>query len=118
MHCLIIAYSFFTSLFNLYNLLENPYSRFFVYMKALNLALDGKVTEHIVPSCKRIDSFLKEWNIEIKDRRELFLAVANVLKENKRYSEQFIHPVMKLMFTFILKDIHRLVMCVKNLCLF
>ncbi|KAK6128609.1 hypothetical protein DH2020_037652 [Rehmannia glutinosa] len=29
-------------LFNLYNLLENPYSQFFVYMKALNLAIAGK----------------------------------------------------------------------------
>lgn len=54
-------------------------------MKALNLALSGKVTEHIIPSFKKIDSFLKEWNIEIKDKRELFLGIANVLKENKRY---------------------------------
>ncbi|KAK3222792.1 hypothetical protein Dsin_009817 [Dipteronia sinensis] len=71
-------------MFNLYNLLENPYSRFFVYMKVLNLALNGKVTEHIIPSFKKKNSFLKEWNIDIKDKRELFLGIANVLKENKR----------------------------------
>lgn len=73
------------SLFNLYNLLENPYSRFYVYMKALSLALEGKVTEHIIPSTNNIDSFLKEWNLGILDQRNLFLAISNVLKENKRY---------------------------------
>lgn len=54
-------------------------------MKALNLAIDGKVTENIVPSFNKIDNFLKEWNIGIVDQRKLFLAMANVLKENKRY---------------------------------
>lgn len=78
----------FNSLFNLYNLLENPYSRFFVYMKALNLAVNGKVTEHIIPSFKKIDSFLKEWNIDIKDKRALFLGIANVLKESRRYKQR------------------------------
>lgn len=73
-------------MFNLYNLLENPYSRFCVYMKALSLALNGKVTEHIIPSFKKMDSFLKEWNIGVQDQRELFISVSNVLKENKRYN--------------------------------
>lgn len=72
------------SMFNLYNLLENPFSRFFVYMKALNLAVNGKVIEHVVPSFKKIDSFLKEWNLGVQDQRELFLAVSNILKESKR----------------------------------
>lgn len=72
------------SLFNLYNLLENPYSRFYVYMKALNLAINGKVTEHIIPSFKMMDSFLKEWNIGILDQRALYLSISSILKENKR----------------------------------
>lgn len=87
-HCLINLFFFFflfSSLFNLYNLLENPYSRFHVYINALNLAYNGKVTEHIVPSFKKIDSFLKEWSIGISDQRELFLTISNVLKEHKRY---------------------------------
>lgn len=74
----------FHSMFNLYNLLDNPYSRFFVYMKALNLAVNGKVIEHVVPSFKKIDSFLKEWNLGVQDQRELFLSVSNILKESKR----------------------------------
>ncbi|KAK2663237.1 hypothetical protein Ddye_001811 [Dipteronia dyeriana] len=87
-------------LFNLYNLLENPYSRFFVYMKALNLALNGKVTEHIIPAFKKIDSFLKEWNIDIKDKRELFLGIANVLKENKSSSKDSFKFLTKYLATF------------------
>ncbi|KAI9153147.1 hypothetical protein LWI28_006718 [Acer negundo] len=91
-------------LFNLYNLLENPYSQFFVYMKALNLALNGKVTEHIIPSFKKIDSFLKEWNIDIKDKRELFLGIANVLKENKSSSKDSFKFLTKYLATFSGED--------------
>ncbi|KAH7573402.1 hypothetical protein JRO89_XS03G0142400 [Xanthoceras sorbifolium] len=91
-------------LFNLYNLLENPYSRFFVYMKALNLALNGKVNEHIIPSFKKIDSFLKEWNIDIKDKRELFLGIANVLKENKSSSKDSFKFLTKYLATFSGED--------------
>jgi translation initiation factor 3 subunit M len=58
-------------------------------LKALNLAVDGKVTEYIIPSFKKIDSFLKEWNIGVAEQRELFLAISNVLRENKRYSRKF-----------------------------
>lgn len=78
----------FISLFNLYNLLENTYTRFYVYMKALNLAVSGKVTEHVIPSFKKIDSFLKEWNLEVKDQRDLFLGISNVLRESKRYNRK------------------------------
>lgn len=72
------------SLFNLYNLLENPYSQFFVYMKALNMAISGKVTEHVVPSFKKMDNFLREWNLGVNDKRDLFLTIANILKDSKR----------------------------------
>jgi len=58
-------------------------------MKTLNLAVDGKVTEFIIPSFKKIDNFLKDWKIGIPEQRELFLAISNILKENKRYSSQF-----------------------------
>lgn len=85
-HIFFSIWPFSSSMFNLYNLLENPYSRFFVYMKALNLAVNGKVIEHIVPSFKKMDSFLKEWNLGVQDQRELFLTISNILKESKRYN--------------------------------
>ncbi|KAK8553186.1 hypothetical protein V6N13_089399 [Hibiscus sabdariffa] len=93
-------------LFNLYNLLEGPDSRFFVYMQALNLALNGKVTDHIVPSFKKIDSFLKEWNVGVKDQRNLFLAVANVLKENKSSGKDSFKFLTKYLATFSGEDSH------------
>ena len=65
--------------------MKNPYSRFYVYMKALNLAIYGKVTQHVIPTFTKIDNFLIEWNIGIVDQRKLSLAISNVLKENKRY---------------------------------
>lgn len=91
-------------LFNLYNLLENPFSRFYVYMKALNLAVNGKVTEHVVPSFKRIDDFLKEWNIGVLDQRELFLTIWNVLKENESYSKDSYNFLNKYLATFSGED--------------
>lgn len=53
-------------------------------MKALKLAAAGQVTESIIPSFKKIDSFLQEWNIEKMEQRELFLAISAVLKDNRR----------------------------------
>ncbi|KAK6928084.1 eIF3 subunit M, C-terminal helix domain [Dillenia turbinata] len=93
-------------LFNLYNLLENPYSRFYVYMKALHLALDGKVTEHIIPSFKKIDSFLKEWNIGVPDQRELYLTISNVLRESKSSAKETFKFQTKYLETFSAEDAH------------
>ncbi|KAG1347778.1 eukaryotic translation initiation factor 3 subunit M [Cocos nucifera] len=76
-------------LFNLYNLLENAHSRFLVYSKALNLAASGKVTESIIPSFKKIDSFLQEWNIGKTDQRELFLTISNILKDKSLVKDSF-----------------------------
>ncbi|KAL1824443.1 hypothetical protein DCAR_0312522 [Daucus carota subsp. sativus] len=91
-------------MFNLYNLLENPYSRFFVYMKALNLAVNGKVIEHVVPSFKKIDSFLKEWNLGVQDQRELFLSVSNILKESKSSAKDSFKFLTKYLATFSDED--------------
>ncbi|KAJ9147508.1 hypothetical protein P3X46_029662 [Hevea brasiliensis] len=91
-------------LFNLYNLLENTYSRFYVYMKALNLAVSGKVTEHVIPSFKKIDSFLKEWNLEVKDQRDLFLGISNVLRESKSSGKDSFKFLTKYLATFSGED--------------
>ncbi|XP_008786018.1 eukaryotic translation initiation factor 3 subunit M [Phoenix dactylifera] len=87
-------------LFNLYNLLENPYARFLVYNKALNLAASGKVTESIIPSFKNIDSFLQEWNIGKMDQRELFLTISNILKDNKSMAKDSFAFLTKYLATF------------------
>ncbi|KAM1954333.1 hypothetical protein ACFX1T_023691 [Malus domestica] len=91
---------FVYSLFNLYNLLENPYSRFLVYLSALNLAINRRVTEHAIPSLKNVESFLKEWNIGISDQKQLFLTVANVLKEHKNLAKESFKFLAKYLATF------------------
>ncbi|XP_058179220.1 uncharacterized protein LOC131297989 isoform X2 [Rhododendron vialii] len=95
-------------MFNLYNLLENPYSRFFVYMKALDLALaaNGKITEHIIPSFKKMDNLLGEWNIGIQDQRKLFLTVSNILKESKSSGKDSFKFLTKYLATFSGEDAH------------
>lgn len=48
------------------------------------MAISGKVTEHVVPSFKKMDNFLREWNLGVNDKRDLFLTIANILKDSKR----------------------------------
>ncbi|KAL0675568.1 hypothetical protein Bca4012_003549 [Brassica carinata] len=91
-------------LFNLYNLVDHPYARFQVYMKALTLAVEGKVAEYVVPSFEKIDSFLKEWSVDTKDQRQLFLAIANVLRENKSLVKESLKFLTKYLATFSNED--------------
>ncbi|KAI4320375.1 hypothetical protein MLD38_033864 [Melastoma candidum] len=96
-------------LFNLYNLVNIPYGRFLVYTKVLDLAIHGKVTESVVSSFKKIDSFLKEWNIGIKDQRELFLSVSNVLRESKSSAKESFLFLTKYLGTFTDEEAHGLI---------
>lgn len=91
-------------LFNLYNLLENPYSKFFVYTKALDLAVNGKVTESIIPSFKKINSLLQEWNIGKEDQRALFLTISNILKDSKSMAKDSFAFLTKYLATFSSTD--------------
>ncbi|XP_022555126.1 eukaryotic translation initiation factor 3 subunit M-like [Brassica napus] len=91
-------------LFNLYNLVDHPYARFQVYMKALTLAVEGKVAEYVVPSFEKIDSFLKEWSVDTKDQRQLFLAIANVLRENKSLVKESLKFLTKYLASFSNED--------------
>ncbi|CAL5367585.1 unnamed protein product [Camellia sinensis] len=94
--------------FNLYNLLENSYSRFFVYMKALDLAVNGKVTEHIIPSFKKMDNLLTEWNIGVQDQRKLYCTVANILKESKSSARDSFKFLAKYLATFSGEDAYNI----------
>ncbi|KAL8161229.1 hypothetical protein V2J09_012718 [Rumex salicifolius] len=91
-------------LFNLYNLLEDGHSQYLVYMKALQLAASGKVTEHVIPSFKKVDDFLKEWNVGVQEQRELFLTISNVLKESKSNEKDSFSFLTKYLATFASED--------------
>ncbi|KAJ4759944.1 Eukaryotic translation initiation factor 3 subunit M [Rhynchospora pubera] len=87
-------------LFSLYNMLENPYSRFVVYMKALEVAVAGKLTDSVVPSFKKIDAFLSEWNIGKVDQRALFHVISNILKDSKSMGKESFTFLSKYLATF------------------
>ncbi|GAB4828663.1 hypothetical protein Ancab_018328 [Ancistrocladus abbreviatus] len=93
-------------LFNLYNLLEDAYCRFYVYMKALHLSVSGNVTEYVIPSFKKIDNFLKEWNIGVQEQRELFLTISNILKESRSSGKDSFNFLTKYLATFFGDDTH------------
>ncbi|CAN6708448.1 unnamed protein product [Malus baccata var. baccata] len=77
---------------------------------ALNLAIHGKVTEHVIPSFKNVESFLKEWNM-LCGSRQLFLTIVNVLKEHKKYAflaKESFKFLTKYLATFSSEDVHTL----------
>ncbi|KAH9296227.1 hypothetical protein KI387_039815 [Taxus chinensis] len=95
-------------LFNLYNMLDNPYSKFLVYKRALKLAANGRVADLIIPSFKKMDTFLKEWNIAKSDQRELFLTISNILKDNKGSAKDSYSFLIKCLSTFDGEDAYTL----------
>jgi translation initiation factor 3 subunit M len=91
-------------LFHLYNILGNPYGRFLTFKRALKLAILGKVTELVVPSLKRLDALIKEWNIGNSDKRELYLTSTNILKDIKGSSKESFSYLVKYLSTFAGED--------------
>ncbi|KAH0665108.1 hypothetical protein KY285_026314 [Solanum tuberosum] len=73
-------------------------------MKALNLAINGKVVEHILPSFKKIDSFLKEWNLGVKDHMGLFLKISNIMKKSKGSAKESFKFLIPYVGTFLDED--------------
>ncbi|KAG6541293.1 hypothetical protein Mapa_017346 [Marchantia paleacea] len=91
-------------LFHLYNMLATPYGRYVIFKRALKLAILGKVTELIVPSLKRLDTFIKEWNIGNSEKRELYLTATNVLKETKGSGKESFVFLVKYLASFAGED--------------
>ncbi|KAG0625071.1 hypothetical protein M758_2G025500 [Ceratodon purpureus] len=91
-------------LFHLYNVLENPYGRFLIFKRVLKLAVAGKVPELIVPTFKRMDSFIQEWNVSESDKRDIFLSATNILKDQKGYTKDSYTFLVKYLATFAAAD--------------
>jgi translation initiation factor 3 subunit M len=54
-----------------------------VYRKALEVAAAGKAADCVVPSFKNIHVFVADWGIGKLKQRDLFLAIAKILKDQK-----------------------------------
>ncbi|KAK1677246.1 hypothetical protein QYE76_038094 [Lolium multiflorum] len=87
-------------LFSLYNLLPSSYGKAFVYRKALEVAAAGKAADCVVPSFKNIDAFVGDWGIGKLEQRDLFLAVARILKDQKGMSKEYFNFLNKYLATF------------------
>lgn len=80
-------------------MLENPYGRFLIFKRVLKLAVGGKVTELVIPTFKRMDSFLLEWNIKESNKRDIFLSASNILKDQKGYDSIELRYISNRVFT-------------------
>ncbi|KQJ81695.1 eukaryotic translation initiation factor 3 subunit M [Brachypodium distachyon] len=87
-------------LFSLYNLVASPYGKAFVYKKALELATAGKAADSIIPTFKNIDTLVSDWGIGSLEQRELFLAIARILKDQKGMSKEYFNSLNKYLATF------------------
>ena len=81
-------------------MLENPYGRFLIFKRVLKLAVAGKATELVIPTFKRMDSFLFEWNISESEKRDIFLSASNILKDQKGYVSTQFHCISNYVFAF------------------
>eukprot|EP00243_Klebsormidium_subtile_P003068 TRINITY_DN16214_c0_g1_i1.p1 TRINITY_DN16214_c0_g1~~TRINITY_DN16214_c0_g1_i1.p1 ORF type:complete len:415 (+),score=133.81 TRINITY_DN16214_c0_g1_i1:212-1456(+) len=70
-------------LFFVYNQLKHPYGRYAVFVKALEVALEGKAPELVIPTLRKLDTLIKEWAIGGKEQRGLFLLGTQILREGK-----------------------------------
>ncbi|KAK1296496.1 hypothetical protein QJS10_CPB15g01388 [Acorus calamus] len=91
-------------LMHLFNVTKNPYSRFFVFKKALDLNVEGKITDYITPLCRDADKFSKQWKIGTLDQRALFLSVSNVLKDKRPPPKDSFYFLTKYLATFVGED--------------
>ncbi|KAL2623515.1 hypothetical protein R1flu_003720 [Riccia fluitans] len=89
---------------SLYNMLTTPYGRYLLFKKALKLAIAGKVSDLMVPSLKRLDTFIKEWNIGNSEKRDLYLDATNILKETKGSGKESFVYLVKYLSSFAGED--------------
>jgi translation initiation factor 3 subunit M len=87
-------------LFHLYNVLEYPYGRFLIFRRVLKLAVAGKVPELVVPTFKRMDAFIQEWNVAESDKRDIYLSASNILKDQRGYAKDSYTFLVKYLATF------------------
>ncbi|GBG63478.1 hypothetical protein CBR_g38096 [Chara braunii] len=98
-------------LFHLYNTIKKaPYARFLLYRRLLEFAIAAKVTDLVTPSLKRLEAFLKEWNVTVQDQRGLYLTATNLLREGRgsAAAKESFNFLLKFLSTFSGEDPQRL----------
>ncbi|KAK9828739.1 hypothetical protein WJX72_001837 [[Myrmecia] bisecta] len=69
----------------LYNVVGDPRTQFAVLLDALQYAKQAQLSSLLAPVVKgRVEDWIKDWKLSPQDARKLYLAVADLLRTNKK----------------------------------
>ncbi|GAB65307.1 hypothetical protein PCYB_053250 [Plasmodium cynomolgi strain B] len=76
----------------LYNSFSVNFSfRFPTFIAILQFSSQNNIFHFMLPYIKFIDQWIKEWNISSREKRQIYLIIAQELKKLKKYEESFKH---------------------------
>ncbi|KAI4840135.1 eukaryotic translation initiation factor 3 subunit M [Plasmodium brasilianum] len=76
----------------LYNSFSVNFSfRFPTFIAILQFSSQNNIFHNILPYIKFIDQWIKEWNISSREKRQIYLIIAQELKKLKKYEDSFKH---------------------------
>ncbi|KJP89075.1 hypothetical protein AK88_01161 [Plasmodium fragile] len=76
----------------LYNSFSVNFSfRFPTFIAILQFSSQNNIFHFMLPYIKFIDEWIKEWNISSREKRQIYLIIAQELKKLKKYEESFKH---------------------------
>lgn len=86
---------------NLYNNLERTSpSRFDVYQAIVAVAANGEEVDVLIPSLSQLDKWLVEWNVNVDEKKEIYLRLTDVLGAYKKYKQLSYEQLLKFLLLF------------------
>lgn len=76
-------------LYNSFN--ENFSFRFPTFIAILQFSSQNNLFHHILPYVKFVDQWIKQWDINVSEKRQIYLIIANELKKLKKDHDSFNH---------------------------
>ncbi|SCA48697.1 eukaryotic translation initiation factor 3 subunit M, putative [Plasmodium ovale] len=76
----------------LYNSFNVNFSfRFPTFIAILQFSSQNNIFQNILPYIKFIDQWIKEWNINAREKRQIYLIISKELKKLKKFEDSFKH---------------------------
>ncbi|KAJ3102624.1 hypothetical protein HDU97_000408 [Phlyctochytrium planicorne] len=86
---------------NLYNSLEpNSNVRYEVFTAILKVAANNDEIDHIAPQLEDLDQLLTLWGSALKEKRELYLLVSDLLKSSSRHQREAFEFLVKFLQSY------------------
>lgn len=87
-------------LLSLFNMVEYPAGKYTVFTHVLRYAQSAQVAELLLPSIKKVETWVKDWGLSNDESRAVYLAVANLCSGQSSASKEHLHYLVKYLSTF------------------